>query len=340
MKIKLLSFFMIILSFANAQNLTLTKASHEPVVGDSKGTYLLDTTFYTTGLPSNITGTAVTWDFSNLALNPTVTLVSSDYVSPSSTTVTPPAGATLAEDQNGSYNFYKSVTTPTPQFELQSIKFGTLALTFTNTAIVARWPINYGYSLTDAVGGAVTFSLPATFNGSVTTTADGMGTLLMPQSNTFSNVLRVKSVQSIAINVFIIGNIANVKQTIYQYYHSSSKFPILTVNNTSTTFSTSPATEVTTASGNASFLAIGVKENKLNALNFSVFPNPASTAVNIELANNKIAESITLINSIGQVLKTKNNSNMMSVSEIPNGVYYLEVRSGDHSSRKPVVINH
>lgn len=45
------------------------------------------------------------------------------------------------------------------------------------------------------------------------------------------------------------------------------------------------------------------------------FPNPASTAVNIELANNKIAESITLINSIGQVIKTKNNSNIINVSE-------------------------
>jgi hypothetical protein len=261
-------------------------------------------------------------------------------VAPGSTTVTPPAGATIAEDQNGSYNFYKSVSTPSAQYELQSVKFGTLSLTFTNTAIVARWPINYGYSLTDAIGGSVTFSLPATFSGSVTTVADGMGTLLMPQSNTFSNVLRVKSVQTIAINVFIIGNIANVKQTIYQYYHSSSKFPILTVNNSSTTFSTSPPAEVTTASGNANFLAISVKENSLNAFNFNVFPNPASNAVNVELPKGQIAESITLINSIGQVLKTKNNSNILNVSEIPSGVYYLEVRSGDSSSRKPVVINH
>jgi hypothetical protein len=340
MKIKLLSLFTIILSVTNAQNLTLTKSGYEPVIGDKKGTYALDTSFYSTGLPSNITGTAVTWDFSNLILNPTVTLNSSDYVAPASTTVTPPAGATIAEDQNGSYNFYKSVSTPSTQYELQSVKFGTLSLTFTNTAIVARWPISYGYSLTDAIGGSVTFSLPATFTGSVTTVADGMGTLLMPQSNTFSNVLRVKSVQTIAVNVFIIGNIANVKQTTYQYYHSSSKFPILTVNNSSTTFSTSPPAEVTSASGNANFLAIGVKENSLNAFNFNVFPNPASNAVNVELPKGQVAESITLINSIGQTLKSKNNSNVLNVSDIPNGVYYLEVRSGDRSSRKPVVINH
>lgn len=159
MKIKLLSFFAIILSVANAQNLTLTKAGYEPVIGDSKGSYPLDTSFYSTGLPSNITGTAVTWDFSNLILNPTVTLVSSDYVaSPSSTTVTPPAGATIAEDQNGSYNFYKSVSTPTTEYQLQSVKFGTLALTFTNTAIVAHSArIDYGYTLTDAIGGSVSF---------------------------------------------------------------------------------------------------------------------------------------------------------------------------------------
>ncbi len=338
MKIKLLSFFVAIISIANAQNLTLTKALYEPIVGDQRGTYPLDTSFYSTGLPSTITGTAVTWDFSNLILNPTVTLISTDYIAPATATVPPPSGATIAEDQGGSYTFYKSVATPSTQYELMSVKFSSVALTFTNTAIVARWPISYGYNLTDAIGGTFQFSVSGNFSGSSTSNADGMGTLKMPQGNNFTNVLRLKSVSSMTMTIFSFP-VGNVKQTIYQYYHASSKFPILTINSTATTFS-SQTTNVTTASGNSSFLVIGVKENSLSALNFKVFPNPASTAVNIELPNNKVAESITLINSIGQVLKTKTNSNILNVSEIPNGVYYLEVRSEDHSSRKPVVINH
>jgi len=337
MKKNLLLLFIAITAFSKAQNLTLTKSAYEPIIGDTKGTYALDTSFYSAGLPTSATGTAATWDFSNLILNPTVTLNSSNYVAPASTTVTPPAGATIAEDQGGSYNFYKSVSTPTTQYELQSIKFGTLALAFSNTGIVARWPIDYGYSLTDPVSGSLTGTLPATFSGSVTTIADGMGTLLMPQGGTFNNVLRVKSVQTITVSVIIIGNIADVKQTSYQYYHSSSKFPILSINQTATTFSLQ-TTNVTSATGNAAFLSIGLKENTLNSINFNVYPNPAINSISVDLENNKTAESITLINALGQKLKTYSNTNQITVSDVPPGTYYLEVKSNGYLGRKSVVI--
>ncbi len=265
MKKNLLLLFIAITAFTKAQNLTLTKSAFEPVVGDIEGTYVLDTTFYSTRLPVSTTGTAVTWDFSNLILNPTVTLNSSNYIAPASATVTPPSGATLAEDQGGSYNFYKSVSTPTTQFEILSVKFGTIALAFTNSGIVARYPISYGYNLIDAVAGNITFSISAQFSGLINTTADGMGTLLMPQGGTFNNVLRSKSVQSITATVFTFP-VGNIDQTTYTYYHASSKFPILTINQSATTFSTT-TTRVTTATGNSAFLTIGLKENSLNSVN-------------------------------------------------------------------------
>jgi len=336
MKTKLLLFLAIWCGVISAQNLTMTQAAYEPIVGDFSNKYNLDTSFYTSGLPSNISGNGVTWDFSNLAVTPTV--MNTNFVSPSSLTVTAPAGSTYAEDQNGSYSFFKSVTSPTTQTELLSLKVGTLSLNFTNSGIVARYPISYGYSLADAVSGTVLFPpLLPTFNGTVTTTADGQGTLLMPQGNTFTNVLRLKSVQVITVTAIPIGTVATINQTIYNYYSLQHKFPILTINNTSNTFSTT-TTKVTTATGNASFLAIGLKENSLNSVNFNVYPNPAINSVTVLLENNRTAESLTLINSIGQKIKTCNNSNQLHISDLPRGIYYLEVRSNDQSGRKPLVI--
>lgn len=338
MKKILLSTFIVIVSLANSQNLTLTKAAFEPAVGDIKKTGALDTSFYTTGLPSNITGTNVTWDFSNLSLTSTVAATST-FIAAASATVTPPSGATLAEDQGGSYTFYKSVSTPTTEFQLQSIKFSTIALTFTNTAVIARWPISYGYDVVDNIAGTAqqgTFN--AQFTGSVHTVADGMGTLKMPYGNNYTNVLRLKSMQTLTVTFFSFP-IADVKTTIYQYYKAGDKDPILTVNCTATTFS-SQTTEATTASGNAAYLPIGIKENSLKQVNFNVLPNPANTEVSVQLENNKIASSLVLINAIGQTIKNINNSNTMNVSDVPGGVYYLEVHSGDHSSRKPVMITH
>jgi len=337
MKKNLLLLFIAITAFTKAQNLTLTKSAYEPIIGDVKGVYPLDTTFYTSGLPVAATGTAATWDFSNLALNSTVTLISSNYIAPASATVTPPTGATIAEDQGGSYNFYKSVTTPTTQLEILSVKLGTIALTFTNSGIVARYPINYGYSLTDAIAGNITFSISAQFSGNVVTTADGMGTLLMPQGNTFNNVLRVKSVQSITATVFSIITVGSLNQTSYNYYHSSSKFPILTINQSTTTFSTT-TTRATSATGNSAYLTIGLKENALNTINFNVYPNPAINSISVDLENNKIAESITLINALGQKLKTYLNTNQITVSDVPQGIYYVEIKSNGYLGRKPVVI--
>lgn len=336
MRITLLSLFIAITSMSNAQ-LTLTKAANEPVVGDQRGVIALDTSFYTTGLPNNISGNNVTWDFSNLAINSTVGVVSSDFIAAGSATVTPPAGATLAEDQNGSYTFFKSTTSP-DKYELVSVKFGTFALTFTNTALVAQWPVSYGYNVTDNAAGSVQFSISANFTGSTNTTADGTGTLMMPQGNTFTNVLRLKSVQTLTMTVFSFP-VGNVKQTIYQYYAPGDKFPILTVNQTATTFS-SQTTNVTTANGNSNHLAIGIKENQLNKVDFNVLPNPANTSVSIELEKNKVANSLTLINAVGQEVKRIANSNTLHVSEVANGIYYLEVSSEGHSARKPVVISH
>lgn len=338
MKKNLLLLFIAITAFTKAQNLTLTKSAYEPIVGDIKGVYRLDTTFYTTGLPVSATGTAATWDFSNLILNPTVTLNSSSYIAPGSATVTAPAGATIAEDDEGSYNFYKSVSTPTPQLEILSVKFGTIALAFTNSGIVARYPIDYGYSLSDNVAGNITFSISAQFSGNITTTADGMGTLLMPQGNTFNNVLRLKSVQTITATVFTIP-VAYIDQTTYSYYHASSKFPILNINQSTTTFSTT-TTRATLATGNSAFLTIGLKENSSNTINFNVYPNPAINSINVTLENNKTAESITLINTLGQQLKTTLNSNEIKVFDIPKGIYYLEVKTGNQIGRKPVIISH
>ncbi len=338
MKKILLLAFVATASLTNSQNLTMTKAAFEPAIGDIKKTGALDTSFYSTGLPSNITGTNVVWDFSNLGLTSTVAATST-FIAAASATVTPPSGATLAEDQGGSYTFYKSVATPTTEFQLQSVKFGTVALTFTNTALIARWPMDYGYNVVDNIAGtAQQGTLNAQFTGSVHTVADGMGTLQMPYGVNHTNVLRIKSVQTMTITIFSFP-VADVKQTIYQYFKAGNKFPILTVNASSTTFS-SQTTDATTASGDAQYLPIGIKENSLKQVNFNVLPNPANTEVSVQLENNKTASSMVLINAIGQTIKNINNSNTMNVSDVPNGVYYLEVHSGDHSARKPVVITH
>ena len=73
--------------------------------------------------------------------------------------------------------------------------------------------------------------------------------------------------------------------------------------------------------------AINVNE-LFNENSISIFPNPASTSISISTAQNEFKNSeIELINTLGQtILKTK-FTEVIDVSEIPNGIYILQLKN-------------
>lgn len=259
--------------FSNSQ--TLTQSVNEPVTGDQERLYYIDTAAYSSGLPNSVNGNSAVWNFTGLqALSPADTTL---YVAPSSVpSSTDYPGCTVV--QHGFLDiFIKSVTSPTTQTEVLGIKSGTFNLTFTNTAIAAKYPISYGSGTTDAIAGTYTalgFNGPC--SGVITTTADGLGTLNLPNSLSYNNVLRVKSVQTVTLTQLFVP-VATIVQTIYNYYHSSQKFPILSVNYqfinvaiTGTNMNTSYVT------GSTGAFVTGLRENALGSEQISFYPNPST----------------------------------------------------------------
>jgi hypothetical protein len=64
-----------------------------------------------------------------------------------------------------------------------------------------------------------------------------------------------------------------------------------------------------------------------NSDNFTVYPNPMNDVFSVEVGNNVKIETITVYNSLGQVVLVK-NENMEEVTDVSNlkqGVYYLEI---------------
>ncbi len=330
---KLLQLFFIMIATANyGQNLVLTQAAYEPVIGDTNRVYIMDTTFYFAGMPVDITGDGVTWNFTGLVETTTVNTTS--YLDPATQTISVPANCDIVQKQGSSYSFLNSVTTPTTQTELLGTTFGSITATFTNPAIAARYPIDYGYALGDAFAGTAT---TVNVNGSLITTADGRGTLQLPYGNTYNNVLMVKSVQTVTATVFIIP-VANITTTSYQFYHVSSKFPILTVTRSSTTFSTQ-TTLSSSASVNKAVFIIGVKENNLNQLQFGMFPNPATKQIQVQIADNLVAENVIISDCMGRELIHQNNSNMVNTQNLAPGIYFVNVKAKGYSGVKRLIIS-
>ena len=69
---------------------------------------------------------------------------------------------------------------------------------------------------------------------------------------------------------------------------------------------------------------------------FSVYPNPASDIVSITFSLNETApNSLKIINVLGQEIKrivlTSSDEVSLKTSEIPHGLYFIQVRNGDNS---------
>ncbi len=80
--------------------------------------------------------------------------------------------------------------------------------------------------------------------------------------------------------------------------------------------------------------------NDVFASNLKVYPNPAKTNINIELADDSQIDSVELYNILGlRVLATSNLVNdSIDVSEMASGVYLLKINAGTNSVTKRVVI--
>ena len=69
----------------------------------------------------------------------------------------------------------------------------------------------------------------------------------------------------------------------------------------------------------------------------SLYPNPAQGQLNLAIrSNNTEQATITIYNNMGQVVSSQNtnllagnNSIAMSITNLPNGVYFVQVRSAN-----------
>ncbi len=93
--------------------------------------------------------------------------------------------------------------------------------------------------------------------------------------------------------------------------------------------------------------AAGIKELSNSVSRFEVSPNPANDAVNVSFNFKGSGNGeLNVINALGQVLINKNlaltegkNNVSLSVSELPQGVYFVRIKNGEAITTKRLVVN-
>lgn len=319
---------------AQAQ-LSLTKAFNEPVLGDIN----TKTEFDTLATLPNTAGTNQVWDFSALTPNFVISTVTYTTVAATPNGTNYPSATLADDDGNGSYTYYKS--TPT-QFEMVGIDDPNVTLSFTNSAIAAIWPVSYGYTNTDAFAGpAMSGTMSGTANGTITTAAQGTGTLMLPGGITMTDVLQVKSNQVANVSLFFGFVTATLTTVQYDYYDATQKFPVMSV--TYTDIQGAIVNNSATVKMNDNVIT-GINDRNFEA-SFNVFPNPAKDNFTVQLSNvNNALAKVEIINAVGAVAKTvelgsgSQLQNNISISDLNSGIYMVKTTLGNKVSVRKLIV--
>jgi hypothetical protein len=324
--------FCIALSNLKAQTLTL--AFNEPSPGNVDQNYKLDTSAYTSGLPLSTTGSNVAWNFTQVeAMFP---VLIDSVIQPSAATgnsLFP--GASFSQNRSSLYTFFKSSSSPA-QTELMGAWSPSLVITFTNTAIIASYPVSYGYSLTDPVSGTFKYgSNSGAANGDITISADGLGTLNFP-STSFQNVLRLKSVEQVTftIGIFPVGTI---NQTVYKFYVPGKKFPVLSVDYTKYALLAGTPTITATAYGAFDYFSVAGLNEVFSNKSSPVYPNPFHENINVRSGNPEEKNEYSVFDTNGRLLQSVAKIEDLEEEKLSPGIYVFQIKNKSGTTSQKIV---
>ncbi len=330
MKKKLLFASLIMASTSFGQGLT---EANEPIIGTTVDLFLCDS--FATNY-ANVTGSGVTWDYSDIAgfqgqlrtltvVDPTTTTNAADF--PSATK------AIVVENFLTTYWSSTSTERNSPGFVFNEPTFGEVKAIFnTDAQKLANYEFAYNNELTDVFAGSLYFSfsgLPQNpdATGNSFSKIDGEGTLKLNGATTLTGVIRCVTIDTLNSNVPIVGDIQLIRAQ-YEYYQlSAGNMPVFTHTTAKIvgTGSVDPLTEFTVVLSSVqpdNFVSVNENEK----INFSVYPNPAKESLTIKGDfNGATARIIDQTGKTVQTVESVTSGMTVQLNDIQKGIYFLEL---------------
>lgn len=342
-KIYFFALSFIALSQLNAQtSYTLTQANSEAIVGDSFDSKGIDTT---NALPMNVSGANVTWNVTGITESGVVAthtfVAAADDPNSSSY-----PGTTIVQQDPNTTTYFKSSTN---LFELLGVHTNQFDLNYnTNSAIVAQYPISFGYVNNDLASGAITASLTGTFNSTISTVADGTGTLTL-EATSLTGCIRLKTTQHVE---FALGSPpfttnGTMDQTIYNFYNSSSKHPLFQITYVHVSVPAMSFDQNIDEVNMLSTITLGLKDQATKDAIFKAYPNPTSENVNLHFVLTQTENyTVEITNTLGQVVKSINYTNLqpglyneaVDLSGLKAGIYNIKVTGKNSQGTEKLII--
>lgn len=318
--------------------------SNAPADGDGLTLYVIDSL---APAYENETGASATWDYSAVkgyvnedrnvtAIDATVTPNASDFPNATISIDIEEFIQTFSHPASNERNSYGFVFTEPNAGEV-------IAKFDTDEALTYTYPMDENSPLiVDSIKGNLDYALgTAALLGEIQAEVDGKGTLMLANNVVYNNVLRYKTTENMEATLMILGDV-EITRVQYEYYdHTQSDLPIFihtTIDvQTTSGANLSEATLVLSHEEPSEFLA--VTENELAKT--SIYPNPASDELTIELPTKVESANIVITDMQGrEVLSTSMNNAMktVDVSTLNKGAYIMKIASQNTSITKNIVI--
>ncbi|RZJ99874.1 MAG: T9SS type A sorting domain-containing protein [Flavobacterium sp.] len=197
----------------------------------------------------------------------------------------------------------------------------------TNNINLGNFPKVYGDTTTDNVAGTYAFDIyTGTFTGTFTTTVDAYGTMNAGFEGVV-NVTRLKTVESLQISYSGLGVVGTFVQTTYRYYRQNDFWPyVKSTNRVIYIEALGMNTNTTEIEKAPSTFLLSTSQNTLEKI-VSLFPNPATNSINVKTGEEII--SLTVLDQLGKVVLTKNQSDNLDISTLQNGIYFVNIKTNE-----------
>lgn len=315
----------------------LTQSNHALAAADTYTNYQYDSL----GISDGANGANATWNFNAAKIH---TAIPVTFAAAGSTN-TSYAAATVSVScaPYGNTYFYNS-TSSLLNFYGGKVSVGPVSavLNYTQPAVYAAYPMSLNSTTNSAISGSVNVVTPlattGTFTGACTVSVTGSGTLTIGTgtANTYTNVLKVMTSQTMELSTGVGG--ATLTQTSYDYYSSGIKAPIFSIlsataitglgTNTQTLVNSIKSAPVTTTTPPPTSF-VTVPDNSANAISINVFPNPAGAYVNFT-SDNDNAYQVAVYDITGKLVDKQiliDGKLKLNTSDYQAGLYIYNVNS-------------
>ncbi len=240
---------------------------------------------------------------------------------------------------SGSSNIY--YTTSSSVLETSGIEDGVgTVYTYSDNEKILNYPFTFGNAFSDSWANSFNNGVQTFRTGTTATTADGYGTLILP-GGTYTNILRVKMIQTYTDSVPGLGNVYAYVNTMYNWYKTGNHQPIASVS--SLVINGAPPILFGKYLGEIAVPVKDIHENETAGI--IVYPNLAVTSFTVMLHTEIPEVTFSLNDIIGQeiplhIVQKSSTEFVITPTRMNTGIFTLTIfKEGHKIGSRRIVMN-